>query len=123
MTTTNSADTERRAPRAMVALIVLATELPMPLGIRFQGEGIGEPGTSILGMDFDRVSDGQAWSRYLGGQTDTYRHTDGNTYLCEGPIRWHGWSVQLCASERPMPDGELDQDTTTRLGELTGDAA
>lgn len=120
--TMNSTNSKPRELRAMMALVVLAAELPMPMCIRFQGEGIGEPGTSIMDLHFDRVRDGQAWSRHLGGRADTYRNTDGNTYLRAGSIKWHGWSVALFASEKTLPDSALDQDTNTRLVAIAGGA-
>jgi hypothetical protein len=107
----------------MLALVVLATDLPMPERITFQGEGIGEPGASIMSLSFSRIEPGKAWSRYLGGCTDTYHNRDGNTYLREGVIEWHGWSLHLHACEPTSPDTDLDQETAIRLAELAGGAA
>jgi hypothetical protein len=96
----------------MVALVVLADHLPMPEQISFQGEGAGEPGTSIMSMSFPSIVQGQAWSRHLGGRTDILvgRYT-GQIHLDEGPIRWHGWTVHLHASE----DEPLDAATAARV--------
>ncbi len=103
--------TVRGEPRRMLALIALAAELPMPPSIRFHPNG------EILSLDFDRVQDGQAWSRFLGGKARTYT-SDGNWYLAEGVIQWHGWDVLLHACEPVAPDSPLDDDTAARLAEL-----
>lgn len=97
-----------KSRRAMVALVALA-DLPMPQAIRFVGD--------ILSLDVDAVAEGQAWSQFLGGETDTYIHDDGRRYLREGTIRWHGWSVQIHASDPPSVagGGELDPETVAAL--------
>ena len=112
----NTQTTKPRPLRHMLALVALADQLPMPRLISFQGQGAGKAGTSIMGMSFDSVAAGQAWSRYLGGKTDTHTHTDsGRTYLREGSIAWHGWHVQLQASDDAAPDTQLDEGITAQL--------
>ena len=106
--------TDKGEPRAMLALITLA-ELPIPKGVTFYGD------SGILSMDFDNVADGQVWSSYLGGRTDTYV-SNGTVFLSEGVIRWRGWSVQLHANEDHTPNGELDDDTTARLQTVAASA-
>jgi hypothetical protein len=103
---------ERREPRVMLALIALATDLPVPGRIGFIDD--------ILAMSFDRLVDGQAWSAHLGGKTETCAHK-GQRYLNEGMINWHGWSVQLNAHEPALTGGQLDADTTARLAALAGE--
>jgi len=97
----------------MLALIALATDLPVPGDIRFH------PTKPILSLTFEQVSDGQAWSQHLGGQTITYMHS-GRRFLDEGQIVWRGWRVQLHASDEVRPDAPLSEDTAARLTALTG---
>ncbi len=113
--TSTETSTERKAPRAMLALIALATNLPVPKRISFHPSGV------ILSLDFDGVTDRQAWSAHLGGSTDTYvnRH-NGRRYVDEGVIDWHGWSVQIHASDERSPDTPLDADATATLMALAG---
>jgi len=103
--------TEQYEPRAMLALIAL-TELPLPKTVAFHPNG------KILSLTFERLAPGQAWSAHLGGQTETYDNRDGHRYLNEGLIKWHGWTVQLHASEpidsEPV-DSPLSPDVTARL--------
>jgi hypothetical protein len=110
---TNS--TKQYEPRAMLALIAL-TDLPMPTRISFHPDG------EILGLSFERLAAGIAWSSFLGGRTDTYENPDGRRYLDEGLITWHGWDVQLHAYE-PIDadpvDTPLPEDVTERLTALT----
>jgi hypothetical protein len=108
----------------MLALVVLADHLPMPRQISFQGWGTGEDGRSIMSMAFATIERAQAWSRHLGGRTDTYTSaTTGRIYLDEGVIRWHGWSVQLHASnDPPLPGNPLDPATTTQVAAVVGGA-
>lgn len=108
--------------REIAALVVLACHLPMPVRIAFQGKGIGDSGTSIMSMSFRSVAEGQAWSRHLGGQTDTYLNTDGRTYLSEGAITWHGWSVNLHASDNMPPAQPLDPTIAADLAVIAGGA-
>lgn len=112
-TTATQENTGRTEPRAMLARIALA-DLPMPKHIHFYAS------SSILSLDLESVTDGQAWSRHLGGETGTYVNKDGRTYLSEGVIRWHGWSVQLHASDDRAPDVVLDDTTTAKLLALAG---
>jgi hypothetical protein len=108
------------AVRAMVARIVLATELPMPVRIAFQGEGVGEPGRSILALSLRSVAQGAVWSRHLGGRTNTHVSND-RVWLDEGPIRWHGWSVHLQASDDLDSRPDLDPATATALTAIADD--
>lgn len=107
--------TEQYEPRAMLAVIALATEVPTPKSISIY------PKSEILSLMFERLAHGLAWSAFLGGQTETYVNTDGRRYLDAGVIRWHGWSVQLHASE--AADDETDEtplaeDVAERLAAL-----
>jgi hypothetical protein len=106
--------------REMVALVVLANHLPMPIRITFQGNGTGESGISILSLSFRTVADGQAWSRHLGGRTDTRVNDDGRIYLDEGLITWHGWHVQLHASDDPVPGEPLAPAIAAELAAIAG---
>jgi hypothetical protein len=107
--------------REMAALVVLACDLPMPVRISFQGTGTGEAGTSIMSMSLRTVAEGQAWSRHLGGRTDTYVSAGtGRTWLDEGLIKWHGWSVQLHASDDLNPGQSLDPATAAGLEAIAG---
>src|SRR5688500_9415736 len=81
--TTGQQRRERRSARAMVAAIALAAGVPMPTGVRFYGG----PEAAGVSLSFDRLADGQAWSTFLGGQTDTYVYQD-RRYLHAGVIRW-----------------------------------
>jgi hypothetical protein len=82
-----------KTPRELLELVALAS-LPTPTSVQWYD--------GILSLFFATVSDGQAWSRHLGGQTDTYVR-DGHRCLDEGRIRWHGWSVQLHARDKVPP--------------------
>jgi hypothetical protein len=121
-TPTNNANNTPKAARAMLALVVLAEQLPMPVTIRFSGEGCGEPGDSFMTLSFRSVAAGQAWSRHLGcRRTDTkVNRLDGRTYLEADFVEWHGWTVHLQASDDPNPGSELDTDTATHLAEIAG---
>jgi hypothetical protein len=127
MTTTPTTTTSKaRTPkpvREMVALVVLANHLPMPVRIAFQGKGTGESGISILSLSFRSVAEGQAWSRHLGGRTDTRVCADsGRTWLDEGVIKWHGWRVQLHASDDPVRGEPLEPTTAAELAVVAGGA-
>ena len=106
--------TTRLSPRAMLVLVASA-DLPTPTGVSFIND-------HLLTLDFGCVADGQAWSRHLGGSTNTYVD-DGYVYLSEGAIRWRGWSVGLYATD-PVPGGsvapESDMDTATWLAVAVG---
>jgi hypothetical protein len=123
---TSPAATTARTPkpvREMVALVVLACHLPMPVRIAFQGKGTGESGISILSLSFRTVAEGQAWSRHLGGRANTRVSADtGRTWLDEGVIKWHGWHVQLHASDDPVPGQPLNPATTADLAAIAGGA-
>jgi len=110
----NETGTAPRERRVMLALITLA-ELPMPKDVRFHPNG------EILSLTLDEIEDGQAWSRYLGGASDTYVY-HGTRYLNEGQIVWHGWSVHVHASADAVADAALDDHTTGRLRELAAAA-
>jgi len=107
--------TEKYEPRAMLALIALATEVPTPKSVSFYRD------SAIFSLSFERLAAGLAWSTFLGGQTETYVNKDGRRYLDEGAITWHGWRVQLHASE-PANDATteapLAEDVTERLAAL-----
>jgi hypothetical protein len=111
--------------REMVALVVLvAADLPMPVRITFQGKGTGEPGTSIMVLSFRSIAEGQAWSRHLGGRTDTHLSADGRrVWLDEGLIKWHGWSVQLHASDDVPATQPLDRTMAAELATVAGGGA
>jgi hypothetical protein len=108
MTIDQSAD--RAEPRVVLAHIALATALPVPRDVTFYPHG--------LSLGFTRLADGQAWSEYLGGTTDTYVN-EGRRYLRSAVYRWHDWSVQLFASEAVTPDSGLDEQTRTALRAVT----
>jgi len=104
--------TEQPASRREVLAFIALQDLPMPRETRFQGH--------ILALRLDCVADGQAWSRFFGGETTTYVNTDGRTYLDEGVIKWRGYSVLLHASDKPAVASELDEDTSSKLREIAG---
>jgi hypothetical protein len=104
--------TDQPASRREVLAFIALQDLPMPRETRFQGH--------ILALRLDSVADGQAWSRFLGGETTTYVNTDGRTYLDEGVIKWRGFSVLLHASDKAAVNSELDEDTTAALREIAG---
>jgi hypothetical protein len=121
MSTPTAPNTSRTAKpaREMTALVVLACQLPMPVRISFQGTGIGEAGTAIMAMSLRTVAEGQAWSRHLGGRTDTHvSATSSRTWLDEGVIKWHGWSVHLEASDEAIPEQPLDAVTAADLADI-----
>lgn len=112
--TTQDLDT-RRDPRVILAQIALATGLPIPKRIYFYDD------PSILGLDLATLADGIAWSQHLGGDTTTYVNSnDGRCYLYGGggSITWHGWTVQLHASDPPATTKPLVEDITARLSDL-----
>jgi hypothetical protein len=112
-----------KSVREMVALVVLADHLPMPIRIAFQGKGVGEPGSSILALSVASVAQGQAWSRHLGGRTDTYVNAKtGQTWLDEGVIVWHGWHVQLQAWDESTPVTPLNSTVSAKLTAIAGGA-
>jgi len=104
---------ERKDRRAMLALIALATDLPLPKAVNWYSD-------TGLSLDFDSLADGMAWSQHLGGQTATYINNDGFRYLREGSIRWHGWLVQIHANEPAGRGVQLDEVTTASLEAIAG---
>lgn len=85
------------SPREILAEIVSTAELPIPATIFF----FLRPARPILALTFrDDLSAGLAWSRHLGGATRIRPSLTGERrYLDEGAITWHGWTVQITASE------------------------
>lgn len=76
-----------------VLVEIVRIELPVPTSIRvYQDLG-------IVALGFERLAPGVAWSRHLGGRTDTRSGADGRVFLDEGVIVWHGWRVQVLANE------------------------
>jgi len=101
---------ERREPRAMLALIALQSELPVPASIGFNN--------GILSMSFPTITDGLPWLAFFGRRQETYVY-QGHRYLKDRELNeWHGWHVQLHASEPAAPDTELDEATAGRLAQL-----
>src|SRR6266700_8072018 len=101
---------QRREPRAMLALIALATDLPLPTRINFND--------GILGLGFDTIAEGLPWLAFFNQPQETYVY-QGRRYLKDRQINeWHGWHVQLAAAEPATPDTGLDTDTGDRLTEL-----
>lgn len=90
MFTSNST---RHSPSALLAAIE-AIDLPAPWLIRINLAG------NVLALSFNDITTGQLWSRHLGGQTDIRTDTaEMWRGLDSGLIPWHGWIVQVHASE------------------------
>lgn len=96
-----------KSRRALVADIVLATEVPFPTAIRFQDEP-----DDVVSLHFNTLSDARLWTEFLGVEYSTYLNTDGNTYLRTRPAAWNTWKVHLWAfefgdkpAEEALPDG------------------
>src|SRR6266571_5133804 len=103
---------QRREPRAMLALIALATDLPLPTRINFND--------GILGLGFDSITEGLPWLAFFGQPQESYVY-QGRRYLKDREInQWHGWHVQLAAAEPAVPDAGLDAETTEQLRGLAG---
>ena len=111
---TTTTTTERSQPRAMLALIALATDLPVPEAIYLYDNG-------ILSMNLRSLAEGYAWLRFLGHTPASYANNNGYRHLKYGTIEWHGWHVHIQASDPAVPDTGLDQATTTALADLAGD--
>lgn len=100
--------TDHKPARAILALIALATDLPMPTGIWLYppGEVSDEP---TLAISFATVADGLAWATHLGVSVTPYVGDDGNRYLGHRSAdRWHGWRLSLGAHD---PATVAEQDT------------
>jgi hypothetical protein len=100
-------DADRKPPRAMLALIALATPVPVPKSTIFYRDN------GILSLSFERVDDGLAWGAYLGGEPTSYVRECTRYVGQYGQIIWHGWSVTIDAAEPVTP--------TDPSGVLTGD--
>ncbi len=109
--TTNESPQSRRQVLAAIAL----ADLPMPNEINFN-----DVRRDLLSLTFDGLADGETWARALGGY-EPARVYNGRRWLCQGQIRWHGWSVQLHASEPTAGDGsDLDAETAQALAAVAG---
>jgi hypothetical protein len=108
----HTSSAERKTPRQMLALITLATDLPLPKEIRFRSDRIS--------LDLVTIADGVAWCRYLGFNDETRLNPlDGYRYLTYGLGHWHGWGVSLHASEIADRQPEtIADDQTAALTEL-----
>lgn len=104
--------TTRKPPRAMLALIALATDLPMPRGVTFfTDEG-------NLSLSFWTIADGSLWADHFGEQPSIRVADDGYRYLRAGTVIWHGWNIHLNAYEPVQPDVDLAADERAALTEL-----
>lgn len=104
--------------RAVLALIALATELPLPNRIALYAEGeIGaEP---VLALDFATINEGIAWAKHLDVEVAPHVN-NGYHYLGHrGVDYWHGWRVSLNAHEPvavPEPDLLTGEETAALAG-------
>lgn len=103
--------TTRKSARAILALIALATDLPMPNNIRFYTE------RSTISLDFESIADALPWCGYLDFDPETYLNGDGNRYLKWARGDWHGWNVQLHAYDKP-PFDAIEEFDSAALAEL-----
>lgn len=105
-----SDQTPRKSARQMLALIALATDLPVPETITFH--------SGILGLSFPNARDGQTWVRHFNAELRNHV-SDGIRYVGQlGAIDWHGWDVSCSGSEPVTPDTDLDTDQDAALTEL-----
>jgi hypothetical protein len=106
------------SPRQILAAIALAVDLPMPTNIHLYPNPAAMGSTvPVVAIDLDTLADGRAWSSHLGGDDAIHvNDANGRVYLRPGHMRWHGWSVQVHASEdRSEPVAVLDADTSALL--------
>lgn len=104
----------RKPPRAMLALITLATDLPVPEKISLYQS---DDGTFRLVLDLATVADGRDWADHLHMSIRSYVGGDGMRYLGADSADWHGWRASLFASE-PVSGGELADEQLAELAEL-----
>jgi hypothetical protein len=113
-----TAATERTDPRAMLALIALAGDLPVPAAVRFYNDA--ELAATLI-LDFEFLSTAAAWCAHLGGDVHAAEEHDGRRWFRSGRITWLGWSVQIHASEpaaTSLPGEALSEDVTEGLAAL-----
>lgn len=111
-----TATAERTEPRAVLAMIALAADLPMPASVRFCNDA-----DSALLLDFDLLSGAAAWCMYLGGEVHQAVEHDGRRWFRTGRITWQGWDVHLSASEpvaAALVGEALPRDIAERLSSL-----
>lgn len=103
----------RKSPRALLAAIALAVDLPLPININFYDD--------MVVMGFRTVSDGLAWATHIGAEAKPYINTDGNRYLGAALGGWHGWPVSLNAHDEPADPLPADETAAlTALAEGAG---
>jgi hypothetical protein len=114
--------TTRKPARAMLALIALATDLPLPEHVRTSAdEWYGETHYGLT-LGFDTIAEGSAWAQHLGATVKPYV-SDGKRFLgSKGITVWHGWEVTLHAAEPVVDEAEskaelagVDQAALTEL--------
>jgi hypothetical protein len=107
---TENTGTERCTLRYLVAQIVLATDVPMPEQISVFDEG-------SVSLRFLRNDEAHAWAQFLSAKAEPYVYK-GDRYAGVRGTTWHGWYVQINASEPASPTDSLDEDITDALREV-----
>lgn len=105
---------ERMSPRALLAAIALAVDLPMPYDVRI------DPRLGILHIQLTTFAAAAVWAQESGS---TLEH-----HMCEGGERhwvgsdqlgrWNDWETDISAFEDLPRPGELDADTAAALTAL-----
>lgn len=110
--------TNRKPPRAMLALVALATDLPLPQDVRFSVDE--RHAHHSLTLSFEAIADAVPWVERLGGTTQPHEY-QGTRYLGyrAGSDLWHGWEVTLHAAEDAEQVDEIG-DERAALTELAG---
>lgn len=104
-------DADRKSPRAMLALIALATDLPCPCEVTFYSS------RGSLMLTFDRIDDAARWLAFLGAGSEPYvDKTNGRRHVGQvGLPKWHGWQFSAYAAE---PQYEIPEEQRADLSAL-----
>jgi hypothetical protein len=78
----------------MYAHVALVSDLPMPKDIYFTSNG-------AISLGFELLSSAAAWCKFLGGEEKAADEYEGKRYFRHDSFSlvWHGWRVNLSASE------------------------
>lgn len=110
--------TTRKPARSMLALVALATDLPMPTSVRFRTNTID--GTPIIEVGLRSIAEGLEWAAHFGITAKPYTYSDKYLYLGAQNTteRWHGWLVDVDAVEDVADPADEITDERAALTEL-----
>lgn len=102
--------TPRKSARQILALVALATDLPLPRTITFHSD-------AWLSLEFDTARDGQTWVMRLGGELRE-NVSEGTRHVGQQMgVTWHGWAIHCYGTEPAEPVDEIP-DERAALTEL-----